>query len=216
MLGKYGKGLVPLALAESFQEKGQDDYEVMALIQKGRMQADSGGKIEQVFVANGLLCRMYLIRQDLEEAVHVMTTFRERCEKEAPRLLDNIDAFLCRLHLYRGDTAEILAWMDTAPDENREFYILERFRYLTKARVYLQQGKYEAACNLLQQLLYYAREMKRTYIYIESTLLLAVTCYKMERKEWTNRCCRRLCSEAESVSFVRDTDKRSRSVAAPV
>ena len=44
--------------------------------------------------------------------------------------------------------------MDTAPDENREFYILERFRYLTKARVYLQQGKYEAACNLLQQLLY--------------------------------------------------------------
>lgn len=79
---------------------------------------------------------MYLIRQDLEEAIHVMTTFRERCEKEAPRLLDNIDAFLCRLHLYRGDTAEILAWMDTAPDENREFYILERFRYLTKARVY--------------------------------------------------------------------------------
>lgn len=51
VLGKYGKGLVPLALAESFQEKGQDDYEVMALIQKGRMQADSGGKIEQVFVA---------------------------------------------------------------------------------------------------------------------------------------------------------------------
>ena len=102
VLGKYGKGLVPLALAESFQEKGQDDYEVMALIQKGRMQADSGGKIEQVFVANGLLCRMYLIRQDLEEAIHVMTTFRERCEKEAPQLLDNIDAFLCRLHLYRG------------------------------------------------------------------------------------------------------------------
>ena len=203
VLGKYGKGLVPLALAESFQEKGQDDYEVMALIQKGRMQADSGGKIEQVFVANGLLCRMYLIRQDLEEAIHVMTTFRERCEKEAPRLLDNIDAFLCRLHLYRGDTAEILAWMDTAPDENREFYILERFRYLTKARVYLQQGKYEAACNLLQQLLYYAREMKRTYIYIESTLLLAVTCYRMEREAWTSLL-QEAVSEAESYHFVRD------------
>lgn len=44
VLGKYGKGLVPLALAESYLEKGQDDYEVMALIQKGRMQAESGGK----------------------------------------------------------------------------------------------------------------------------------------------------------------------------
>ncbi len=105
VLGKYGKGLVPLALAESYLEKGQDDYEVMVLIQKGRMQAESGGKIEQVFVANGLLCWMYLIRQDLEEALHVMQTFRERCKKEAPKLIANIDTFLCRLHLYRGDTA---------------------------------------------------------------------------------------------------------------
>ena len=39
-------------------------------------------KIEQVFVANGLLCWMYLIRQDLEEALHVMQTFRERCKKK--------------------------------------------------------------------------------------------------------------------------------------
>lgn len=159
---------------------------MMALIQKGRMQAESGGKIEQVFVANGLLCWMYLIRQDLEEALHVMQTFRERCRKEAPKLIANIDTFLCRLHLYRGDTAEILAWLESAPDENREFYILERFRYVTKVRVYLQQGKYEAAYNLLQQLLYYAKEMERTYIRIESTLLLAVTCYKMDRKEWKN------------------------------
>lgn len=159
-------------------------------------------------MANGLLCRMYLIRQNLEEAIHVMTTFRERCEKEAPRLLDNIDAFLCRLHLYRGDTAEILAWMDTAPDENREFYILERFRYLTKARVYLQQGKYEAACNLLQQLLYYAREMKRTYIYIESTLLLAVTCYRMGREEWMSLL-QEAVSEAESYHFVRVLTKEA-------
>lgn len=208
VLGKYGKGLIPLALAESFLEKGQDDYEVMALIQKGRMQADSGGKIEQVFVANGLLCRMYLIRQDLEEAIHVMTTFRERCETEAPRLLDNIDAFLCRLHLYRGDTAEVLTWMENAPDENREFYILERFRYLTKVRVYLQQGRYEAAYNLLQQLLYYATEMKRTYIHMESTLLLAVTCYRMERNDWETFL-QEAVSEAESYHFVRVLTKEA-------
>ena len=208
VLGKYGKGLVALALAESFLEKGQDDYEVMALIQKGRMQADSGGKIEQVFVANGLLCWMYLIRQDLEEAIHVMQTFRERCEKEAPRLVANIEAFLCRLHLYRGDTAEMLTWLEDAPDENREFYILERFRYVTKVRVYLQQGKYETAYNLLQQLLYYAKEMKRTYIQIESTLLLAVTCYKMERKEWQSLL-QEAVSQAESYHFVRVLTKEA-------
>lgn len=115
---------------------------------------------------------------------------------------------MCRLHLYRGDTAEILAWLESAPDENREFYILERFRYVTKVRVYLQQGKYEAAYNLLQQLLYYAKEMERTYIRIESTLLLAVTCYKMDRKEWKNLL-QEAVSEAESYHFVRILTKEA-------
>ena len=98
--------------------------------------------------------------------------------------------------------------LESAPDENREFYILERFRYVTKVRVYLQQGKYEAAYNLLQQLLYYAKEMERTYIRIESTLLLAVTCYKMDRKEWKNLL-QEAVSEAESYHFVRILTKEA-------
>ena len=75
-------------------------------------------------------------------------------------------------------------------------------------RVYLQQGKYEAAYNLLQQLLYYAKEMERTYIRIESTLLLAVTCYKMDRKEWKNLL-QEAVSEAESYHFVRILTKEA-------
>lgn len=215
VLGKYGKGLVPLALAESFQEKGQDDYEVMALIQKGRMQADSGGKIEQVFVANGLLCRMYLIRQDLEEAIHVMTTFRERCEKEAPRLLDNIDAFLCRLHLYRGDTAEILAWMDTAPDENREFYILERFRYLTKARVYLATGQIRSSLqSAATAAILCQRDETNLYLYRKYAAsgcdLLPDGAGRMDVTFAGS------CERSGIVSFCPCSDKRSRSVAAAV
>ena len=52
VLGKYGKGLVNLALAESFLEKSGDNYEVATLAAKGRMQAEAGGKIEQCFVAD--------------------------------------------------------------------------------------------------------------------------------------------------------------------
>lgn len=40
VLGKYGKGLVNLALAESYFEKGRDDSEVSALAGRGRMQAE--------------------------------------------------------------------------------------------------------------------------------------------------------------------------------
>lgn len=54
VLGKYGKGLVNLALAESFLEKSGDNYEVATLAAKGRMQAEAGGKIEQCFVADGI------------------------------------------------------------------------------------------------------------------------------------------------------------------
>ncbi len=55
VLGKYGKGLVSLALAESFLEKGMDSYEIVSLAEKGRMQAESVGKTEQCFVAVWLL-----------------------------------------------------------------------------------------------------------------------------------------------------------------
>ena len=53
ILGRYGKGMVDLALAESFLEKGEDNYEVSSLANRGRMQAEAGGKLEQCFVADG-------------------------------------------------------------------------------------------------------------------------------------------------------------------
>ena len=54
VLGRYGKGLVNIALAESFLEKGGDNYEIATLAAKGRMQAEAGGKLEQCFVADGI------------------------------------------------------------------------------------------------------------------------------------------------------------------
>lgn len=50
--------------------------------------------------------------------------------------------------------------------------------------------------------------MKRTYIYIESTLLLAVTCYRMEREAWTSLL-QEAVSEAESYHFVRVLTKEA-------
>ena len=47
-LGKYGKGLVNLALAESFLEKGEDSYEIANLTNKGMMQAQAGGEKNNV------------------------------------------------------------------------------------------------------------------------------------------------------------------------
>ena len=76
VLGKYGKGLVNLALAESFLEKSGDNYEVATLAAKGRMQAEAGGKIEQCFVADGILAWLHL--QNGKPPVAFRSAFAER------------------------------------------------------------------------------------------------------------------------------------------
>ncbi|UWO24896.1 LuxR C-terminal-related transcriptional regulator [Marvinbryantia formatexigens DSM 14469] len=202
VLGKYGKGLVPLALAESGLEKGMDSFEVMRLAEKGRIAAEGGGKTELCFVAAALLAWVAVLNGNAEFAEDIMTAYRERAEKEAPRTLPNADAFLCRIYLYRRQPARAAEWMEKAPDENGTFCTLERFRYLTKARVCLMAGKTGEALALLEQLLYYAEKMKRTYIHMEASLLLAIALYRAGREEWreTLQGC---VTQAESYHFVR-------------
>ncbi|MBQ9552244.1 MAG: hypothetical protein IJU96_05705, partial [Clostridia bacterium] len=89
-------------------------------------------------------------------------------------LYPNVDALLCRLALLRGDTKARDAWMETAPGDTDDFNVMARYRYLTKIRVYIETRQYTAAFSLLQKLMYYADLYDRTYIKIETGLLLAV------------------------------------------
>lgn len=86
VLGKYGKGLVNLALSESFFEKGEDDYEVASLAGSGRMQAESGGKTEQVFVAVGILAQLSALNNRMEDAAAMLNSFRGIAERDAPKI----------------------------------------------------------------------------------------------------------------------------------
>ena len=200
VLGKYGKGLVPMALAESYLEKGQDIFEIFSLAEKGKMETDSGGKLELFFVGVGLLAWLSVLNRDAEGAEKTLLSFRERARKDAPNLLPNIDTFLCRVHLYMGK--DVADWMSQAPDESREFCTMDRFRYLTKVRIYIQRGQYQAAYCLIQQILYYAKLMKRTYIYMEATLLLAIVQYRMNQPAWKETL-QECISRAEEYHFVR-------------
>lgn len=185
ILGRYGKGMVDLALAESFLEKGEDNYEVSFLANRGRMQAEAGGKLEQCFVADGILAWLHIQNGRYNEALELMQRFWERAQKEnAQQLLPNIRTFQIRCALYAGERVMIAKWMETAPDEEIEFRTYDRFQFLTKVRVYLQMGRYEQAYNLLVKLQYYASMMKRTYILMECDLLMAVTLYRMGQDKW--------------------------------
>ena len=201
VLGKYGKGLVSLALAESFLEKGMDSYEVAALAEKGRMQAESGGKAEQCFVAAGILTWLSVLNGNAQDAWDILEDFEKHAKEEAPQLLPNLYAMQCRVSLYLGRMAEVMEWMESAPNENDEFCTMERLRYLTKIRVYLQNGQYQKAYRLLQQMRYYAEKLKRTYIDMETKLLMAITEYRSgEPWQETLQAC---ITQAQEYHFVR-------------
>ena len=202
VLGKYGKGLVSLALAESFFEKGGDSYEIAALAQKGRLQAESGGKKEQCFVAVGLLSWLSVFSGQMGDALEMLGDFERSAREEIPRLLPNLRAVRCRYDLYLGKRTEIEEWMREAPNENEDFCSLERLRYLTKIRVYIQEGKNQKAYGLLQKLSDYAEQQQRIYIRMEVLLLSAILRRRMGAGEWkdTLQAC---ITQAESYHFVR-------------
>lgn len=202
VLGKAGEGLVELALAESSFEKGLDDYEVMRLIAKGQMKADVAGRLEQSYVGAGLMARLHLYNGHPEDARELLVSFRERAAaEEKQKIVWNIENMLCQIAMYTEQKTEVDAWLLQAPDENQEFYCMERYRYLTKVHIYLAMKRYDAANALLQKLLYYARIYGRTYIQMECELL-DVLLQKELGLPWEDHF-QKLLSWAESYGFTR-------------
>ncbi len=179
VLGRYGKGLVKVALGESFYEKGEDAYEVLTLLARAKMEAEGGGMTEIAFAAVGLQVRLDTLQGEIQTAAEVLASFEKGVrEQGAVQLLPNIGALQCRLALYQGDKEAVSAWMAQAPDEDREFCIMERYRYLTKVRCYLSLGEYLKAQALLEKLRYYTEKCRRTYIRMEVRLLSAIAKYR--------------------------------------
>lgn len=135
---------------------------------------------EIAFAAVGLQVRLDTLQGQIQTAGEVLASFEKSVMGQgAVQLLPNIAALRCRLALYQGDREAVLAWMGQAPDEDREFCILERYRYLTKVRCYLSLGEYLKAQALLEKLRYYAEKCRRIYIRMEVCLLSAIAKYRL-------------------------------------
>lgn len=186
-LGKYGKGLVNAALAESFFEKGGDPFEIMSLISKAKLEAEAGGKTELCFAATGTLFRQYIILGDTGNARDLLVSFEKKAGKEGlKRLYPVIQAMQCRISLFEGDMEAVGDWMKTAPDENEYFIAFERYRYLTKIRCYIAMESYDRAYSLIEAMNYYAETCDRKYISMELGILTAIIRFRTGA-EWENR-----------------------------
>lgn len=183
-LGSHGKGFVSLGLAESFYEKGGDSYEISNLISKAKNQIEAGdGNYNMMFVAIGLQARLFLINGEISEARELVEGFRVRTEKTKYiyKLEKNIDALLCRISLYEGDYGAINDWLSNkAPDEN-EFFVLNRYQYITKIRCYIALERHAPALSLIDRMSDYAEICDRKYISMELAIFKSII--KFRRKD---------------------------------
>ena len=202
LLGAFGQGLVHAALCESFYEKGGRDNEVLNHAIMLQMEVESGGKTDLLFASVGVQVRLNLLSGNTANAVKLLDSFeaRVRSEKRA-NLLPNLNALRCRVALVTDDHEYIKRWLEEAPDEQMEFWSLDRYRYLTKVRCYLALGRNPDAINLLKRLLYYAEVNKRTYVRMESNLLMAMA-MRQEKQDWKPVMLAAL-NEIQDYSFVR-------------
>ena len=75
--------------------------------------------------------------------------------------------------MYRGDMGTVSEWLHYAPNEE-EFFMDQRFLYLTKVRAYIANEKYISALSLIEKLSYYAKICNRTILNAELLTLSAV------------------------------------------
>ena len=202
VLGSYGKGLTKIALGESLYEKGADSFEVLTLLSRGQVETECGGRLEIAFSAVGQRVRMMILQGDLKNAGTILSSFQAAVEEQrVAQLLPNIQAVRCRLALYSGDMAAAEAWLKAAPDEDKEFITMERYRYLTKVRCYLALGENLKALALLEKLGEYAERCQRPYMRMEAGVLGAAVRQRLGA-EWGPLLAAAL-DEAESYRFVR-------------
>lgn len=184
VLGRFGVGLSDIALTESRYEKGEDITDAFLTLTSRRMEIQRKGAPELEFVLTALLAWCQCDRGNADQAAADLSTFRTRMEEAGQRqLLSNIDALLCRFDLLRGGEFAHKWFVEQAPDEN-DFFIMERYRYLTKARCYLQRRDYLTALSLLCRLLDYFTQYDRTLDRIEAMTLLSICRWRMEAQDW--------------------------------
>lgn len=211
IFGKSSAGMPDLSLAESFLEKGESDYEIMRLVSKGQMDADMRGRIELGFVAVGILSQLHLIHGHMDDAINAIMKFKSSHPDANPKLLQNVDALLCRISLLSNDTEAIDAWLADAPDENLDFNVLYRYIYMCKIRCYLAKGDLSSAYTLINKMIYYADLCERTFIKMECLILMAVLEYRSDQAKW-DQTFSEVLALGEEYHFIRVFSRESAAI----
>ena len=204
IVGRYGKGLVTTALAESGFEKGtMQPYEVMTRTTSGYEAASHGGKIEICFVACAIQVRQHVIEGQYPSAKRVMNSFHDNViTQNAVNLLPNLEAFEAWLSLYTGSQDSSREYIETVSVNQMEFTILDRYRWITKVRCLIAENRLMEALELANFLTLYFESYSRDFYRMENEVLKGIILYRLEDAHWKEHIYSSL-KEASGYHFVR-------------
>lgn len=116
----------------------------------------------------------------------------------------NIKAAETLVALYAADYEKVNKWMqDDAPDEFRDFNMLDLFRYMVKMRCYLLNEKYTALIALAEKLRPFIEAGWRGMDLCELDMLLAISFYRTGEKELAFSALERSLRIAKNRNFMR-------------
>ena len=186
ILGKYGKGLTTLALAESGFEKGtMESFEVLTRCSNGFEKAANGGRIEMCFASVGIQIRQYLLEGQLHSAKRVYHNFCMKAQKEdAKFLFPNLEAMGAYLSLFSGTTEEASSFAGKTPDVFVSFCISDRYRQMIKIRCLMAQERMDEALSTARFLTGYFTSYERFFYEMENEVLMGIILYRMGHPNW--------------------------------
>jgi len=204
ILGKYGKGLITLGLAESGFEKGSmAAYEILTRCNDGYEAAAHGGKIEMCFVSVGVQVRQHLSEGQLPSAKRVCDSFAEKVKAEAAtQLIPNLEAFEEWLALYSGSGDRRERYAEKVPDAKTSFCVLDRYRQMVKLRCLIAENRLEEAFDLCAFLTGYFESYHRSFLWMENEVLKAIILFRMGDGHWKDHM-KNALQRSEEYHFIR-------------
>ncbi|MCR5031460.1 MAG: LuxR C-terminal-related transcriptional regulator [Lachnospiraceae bacterium] len=204
IVGKWGKGLVTVALAESGFEKGtMEPYEVLTRTNDCFEVASHGGAIEMCFVAVGIQIRQHLAEGQLPSARRIYQSFLQKVKAEnASQLLPNLEAMGRWLNLYSGGGEDIPSYIEQIPDARVFFYITERYRQIMKLRCLIAENRLQEALDLATFLDGYYVSYRRYFHQMENAVLKSIILYRLDNENWKD-CLHHGLKYASEYHFVR-------------
>ena len=188
-LGRGGSGMADIAIGECLLESSLDgDYaEAWRMVSQGMSRA--ADDIEMHCAATGIQARIVMAQGDVAAGSDMLKNRLETLPaKTSPRLRQNLKCAWLTMELMQGRTADALAWLAAeAPDETKEFIILDRYRYMLKLRLYIITGNWVKTRLLINRLSDYFERYQRPYMRAQLYMLEALIDRRTGKATWKEK-----------------------------